>query len=103
MNTWPLAIALKFVFGAAKYQYEVNGFTAVVEFVPANACLERKILSFPTQTAGRVPALNLGDFVTLMITVSVTLQVKFGETFLINKPLATGVGVKLIGKPFGLD
>ena len=67
-------MAPKLALGAAKYQYDVAGFAAVVELVPANALLLINTLSSPTQMVGMIPARNIGDLVTLNNTVSLLGQ-----------------------------
>ena len=67
-------MAPKLELGAAKYQYEVAGLAAVVEFVPANALLLINTLSSPTHMVGMIPACTIGDLVTLNSTVSLLGQ-----------------------------
>ena len=74
INTCPRAMAPKLALGAAKYQYDVAGFAAVVELVPANALLLINTLSSPTHIVGMIPAFTIGDLVTLNNTVSLLGQ-----------------------------
>ena len=76
-------MAPKLALGAAKYQYEVAGFAAVVELVPVNALLLKNTLSSPIHIVGIIPARTIGDLVTLNTTVSLLGQPNNGGDMVI--------------------